>query len=178
MRSAIAGWQGKGMVVGTDGLLVVLAEGCLAAARRESPLGELNVAGDGALPDRSAAIVLEAIEPFLGPTVPCGQSFQAELLRMRGELLLARDGLAAADEALACFDHGLRLAREKGALAWELRAVMSIVRLRTRQGEAYVGELAEARTRLAEVYGRFAEGFAFPDLQDAAALLEVGERMS
>ena len=35
MRSAIAGWQGKGMVVGTDDLSSVLADGCLDAARRE-----------------------------------------------------------------------------------------------------------------------------------------------
>lgn len=171
IQSAITGWQGKGMVVGTDGLLVVLADACLVAVRRESSLGELNVAGDGALSAGSLAIGLAAIEPVIGPNAPCGQSFQAELLRMRGELLLARDCLAAAGEALACFERGLQLARERGALSWELRAAMSLVRLRERQGEAHARELAEARRRLAAVYGQFTEGFALPDLQDAATLL-------
>lgn len=64
-----------------------------------------------------------------------------------------------------------------GALAWQLRAAMSLVRFRMRQGEAaaeepeVAAELAEARDCLHEVYGRFTEGFAFPDLQEAAALM-------
>ena len=177
MRSAIAGWQGKGMVVGTDDLSAVLADGCLAAACSERADGRPDVAGDGAPQAGSAAIGLAAIEPFLGPEVSCGQSFQAELLRMRGELLLARDGLAAAEEARTCFEQALQLGQLQGALAWELRAAMSIVRLRERQGDGRAAELAEARTCLADVYGRFTEGFEFPDLRDAASLLgEAGCR--
>jgi DNA-binding SARP family transcriptional activator len=174
MQNAIAGWQAKGMVVGTDGLMVVLADGCLAAARRRP-------AGDHAEHARLLGIGVAAIEPFLGPDVPCGQSFQAELLRMRGELLLERDGLAAAGEALACFEQAMHLGHEQGALGWELRAAMSLVRLRQRhdgprseaegEGQTYAAELAEARQCLREVYGQFTEGFDFPDLQDAAALL-------
>jgi len=108
---------------------------------------------------------------MLGADVPCGQCYQAELHRLRGELLLARDGLAASDEALECFRQALQLGREKGALAWQLRAAMSLVRLRERQGDACPAELAEARLCLAEVCARYTEGFAFPDLQDAAALI-------
>jgi hypothetical protein len=48
---------------------------------------------------------------------------------------------------------------------------MSLVHLRQRQGDAYAAELAEARRCLREVYGRFTEGFAFPDLPDAATLI-------
>ncbi|MFN2129233.1 MAG: hypothetical protein ACK2VD_01820, partial [Anaerolineae bacterium] len=116
-------------------------------------------------------IALAAMEPLLGPKVPCGQSYQAELYRMRGELLLEQDGLAAAGEALACFQQALQLGRDQGALAWELRAAMSLVRLRERQGDAFAAELAEVRQCLAAAYGRFTEGFDFPDLQDAAALI-------
>ena len=94
---------------------------------------------------------LAAIEPLLGPEIPCGQSYQPELHRLRGELLLERDGLAAAGEALARFQQSMQLGREMGALAWELRAAMSLVRLRKRQGEAYAAELAKARS--------FCEGF-------------------
>jgi len=61
--------------------------------------------------------------------------------------------------------------REKGALTWELRAAMSIVRLRESQGADHGSELAEARQGLAAVVARFTEGFGFPDLQEAAALL-------
>jgi predicted ATPase len=128
-------------------------------------------AGDKEERARLLGIGVAAIEPFLGPDVPCGQSFQAELLRMRGELLLERDGLAAAGEALACFQQAMQLGRDQGALAWELRAAMSLVRLRQSQGHACAAELVEARQYLAAVYGRFTEGFAFPDLQEAAALI-------
>jgi len=164
MRTAIAAWQSTGMVIGADGLVVVLADGCQAAARRCR-------AGDTAPRAGRLEVGLAAIEPLLGPAVPCGQSYQAELYRIRGELLLERDGLAAAGEALACFRRALEIAREQGALAWELRAAMSLVRLRQMQGEDSAAELAEARQCLREVYGRFTEGFDFPDLQDAAALI-------
>ena len=58
-----------------------------------------------------------------------------------------------------------------GALAWELRTVMSLVRLHKRQGEACAAELAEARKLLSDLYASFTEGFTFPDLQEAAALI-------
>jgi hypothetical protein len=124
------------------------------------------------------ATALAAIEPLLGPKVPCGQSYQAELHRVRGELLLARDGLSAAEEALACFERARQIGAEQGALAWQLRAAMSLVRLRhslRSQGDACAAELAEARRGLRAVYARFTEGFSFPDLVEAEALLqEVG----
>jgi hypothetical protein len=164
MRSAIAGWQSSGMIIGADGLVVVLADGCLAAARHCRT-------GEAALRVGCLTFALAAIEPLLGPKCPCGQSYQAELHRVRGELLLERDGLAAAGEALACFQQALQLGRDQGALAWELRAAMSLVRLRERQGDGFAAALAAARQSLREVYGRFTEGFDFPDLQDAAAWL-------
>jgi tetratricopeptide (TPR) repeat protein len=171
MQGAIAGWQAKGMVIGTDGLLVVLADACLSAARQCPAAGRSEVADGHGERARLLAIGLAAIEPFLGSRVLCGQSFQAELHRLRGELL-ARDGPAAAEEALACFRQAMQIGAEQGALAWELRAAMSLVRLLERQAETSAAELAEARQRLREVYGRFTEGFAFPDLQDAAALID------
>jgi DNA-binding SARP family transcriptional activator len=164
MRSAIAAWQSTGMAIGVDGLVVVLADGCLAAARRRPS------AADAARASLLATGVA-AIEPLLGPNALCGQSYQAELYRLRGELLLARDGLAATGEALECYRQAMQLGREQGALAWELRAAMSLVRLRQSQGETRAAELAEARSCLRAVYARFTEGFAFLDLQEAAALI-------
>jgi len=171
MQRGVSTWQGTGMVVGTDALVVVLADGCLAAAKRHPTVGRPEVADHNGEHARLLAIGLAAVERWIGPDVPCGQAYQAELRRLRGELLLARDGLAAAEDALACFERALQLAREQGALGWELRAAMSLVRLWQFQGAAYAAELAEARPCLAAVYGRFTEGFAFPDLLDAAALL-------
>jgi len=163
MQNAIAEWQATGMSIGKDSLVMVLADGCLAAARRRSSI-------DHAARYSLLATGLAVIEPLLGPDVPYGQSYQPELYRLKGELQLERDGLAAADEALACFQQSLQLGLEMRALAWELRTAMSLVRLRTRQGEAYEAELAEARRTLRDLYARFTEGFEFPDLQEAVRL--------
>jgi hypothetical protein len=168
MQHAIAGWQDMGMAIGTDSLVIVLADGCLAAARRRPQ-------NDDAIRASLLATGLTAIKPLLGPQAPCGQSYQAELLRLKGELLLERDGLSAADGALACFEHSLQFGLETGALAWELRATMSLVRLRMRQGEGYKAELEEARSCLRNLYARFTEGFSFPDLQEAAQLISEAD---
>jgi DNA-binding SARP family transcriptional activator len=164
MRRGLAGWQAAGMAIGTDPLVLILADTCLLAVRRAPAIAKAERAG-------LLATGLATIAPWLGPDVLCGQSYQADLYRLRGELLLERDGLAAAGEALACFQRAMELGAEQGALGWELRAAMSLVHLRQRQGDAYAAELAEARRCLREVYGRFTEGFAFPDLQDAATLI-------
>ena len=176
VQSAFAGWQATGMLLGSDGLGIVLADACLEAAGRRRE-------GKGLLTDSSRTELLTEglaqIDAFLAPESPTGQCYRPELHRMRGELLLARDGLVAADEALACFERAMKLGREKGALAWELRAAMSLVRLRARvrgerPGEASAEELAEARACLRSIFARFTEGFDFLDLQDAAALIGCG----
>ena len=75
---------------------------------------------------------------------------------------------------LACLDQQLqlgvyvRVARRQGAKPLELRAVLSLSRLFLRQGKQ-----DEARPMLAEIYGRFTEGFDTADLQEARALLQV-----
>jgi predicted ATPase len=68
----------------------------------------------------------------------------------------------------ACFHQAIALARQQGAKALELRAVMSLSRLWQRQGKQ-----AEARRILAEIYNWFTEGFDTLDLQEAKALLET-----
>jgi hypothetical protein len=168
MHSAMAAWQATGMLLGVDSLGIVLTDAYLEAVRRrperEDPFAD----------NRRASLLTEGlarIDALLAPNSLCGQCYQTELYRIRGELLLARDGLAAAGESLACFKRALTLGLEKGALAWQLRAAMSLVRLRERQGEACAGELAEARSCLRDLYARFTEGLAFPDLQEAAALI-------
>ena len=91
---------------------------------------------------------------------------EAELHRLRGELLLA---LPEPEwrEAVACFRRALAGAREQGARLWELRAGTSLARLWRDRGERQ-----KARDLLAPVHGWFAEGFGTQDLRDARALLD------
>jgi predicted ATPase len=91
---------------------------------------------------------------------------QAEILRLKGEVLLMHDATSAA-EAEACFRAALDVARAQEAKWWELRTSVSLARL---LGKIDRGE--EARTMLAEIYNWFTEGFDTPDLKDAKALLE------
>jgi predicted ATPase/DNA-binding winged helix-turn-helix (wHTH) protein len=90
----------------------------------------------------------------------------AELIRLKGELLLrqALDGCMQAAEG--CFHQALEVARGQGALTWELRIAMSLARLRIAQDRS-----AEARQILAETYGRFTEGFETADLRAAGAMI-------
>jgi predicted ATPase len=96
-----------------------------------------------------------------------GERFwEAELYRLKGELLLA--GSAVHDtEAEISFRQAFDVARHQQAKSLELRAAMSLSRLWQRQGKR-----AEAQQLLAEVYGWFTEGFDTPDLQEAKALLD------
>jgi len=88
---------------------------------------------------------------------------EAELYRHKGQLLL-RQGHAVAAEEL--YRKALSIAREQEAKLWELRAAVSLTRLRRDQGRR-----AEARDLLAPVYGWFTEGFDTADLKEAKALL-------
>jgi len=90
--------------------------------------------------------------------------FTAELHRHKAWLLL-RQGQVDAAEGL--YRKALEIAREQEAKLWELRAAVSLARLRRDEGRR-----AEARDLLAPVYGWFTEGFGTPDLKEAKALLE------
>jgi predicted ATPase len=57
---------------------------------------------------------------------------------------------------------------EQETKLWELRAAVSLARLRRDQGHH-----TEARDILAPVYGWFTEGFDTPDLKEAEALLHA-----
>ncbi len=111
---------------------------------------------------------LAVVDAVLGQTEPRGAlQYKAELLRLRGELLLLASQPEADDAAASCFLQALDLARQQEARMLELRAALSLARLRQRQGAP-----DEAYGALAEVYNWFTEGHDLPDLQEARAALE------
>ena len=67
----------------------------------------------------------------------------------------------------------IEIARRQEAKSLELRAVMSLVRLRQQQTTPHATPtmLKEARSMLSAIYGWFTEGFDTTDLQEAQALL-------
>jgi predicted ATPase len=122
---------------------------------------------------------------------------EAEMYRLKGELTLQQANqkargknqkakvetspqpltpntrAAVAQEAEGYFLQAVDTARRQQAQSLELRAVMSLVRLRRRQvshPEART-RLAEAHNMLSEVYHWFTEGLDTKDLQEAKALL-------
>ena len=92
--------------------------------------------------------------------------WQAEVNRVAGEIVLRSPDQDIA-KAEAYFDRAVSVARQQQAKSWELRAAMSLARLRRDQGKR-----DEARDLLAPVYGWFTEGFDTLDLKEAKALLE------
>jgi predicted ATPase len=113
-------------------------------------LGRAGQIGDG----------LVSIEEAIALTKQTQESWlTAELLRIKGELLLLQSapGAAAAEDH---FRQALDWARRQGALSWELRAATSLARLRRDQGRS-----PESVTLLQPVYDRFTEGFETADLK-------------
>jgi predicted ATPase len=96
--------------------------------------------------------------------------WEAELYRIKGELLLKAEGDRWQAELAAeeYFQQALTVARRQHARSWELHAALRLSRLWQRQGKG-----AEARELLAPLYGWFTEGFDTADLQEARALLEA-----
>jgi predicted ATPase len=92
--------------------------------------------------------------------------WEADIYRRAGDIALMAPGRDAA-KAQACFERALAVARRKQAKSWELRAAISVARLRRDQGKR-----DEARDLLAPVYGWFTEGFDTFDLKQAKVLLD------
>ena len=92
--------------------------------------------------------------------------WEAEVTRVAGEIALQSQSRDAA-KAEAYFERSLAVARHQQAKSWELRAAMSMARLRRDQGKR-----DDARELLAPIYGWFTEGFDTRDLKEAKTLLD------
>ena len=93
--------------------------------------------------------------------------YEAELYRIKGELIMMQDSLSRTDDAESCFIQAGAIARRQQAKSWELRAATSLARLHARQGRQ-----SEARQALADVFAWFSEGFDTVDMKEARALLD------
>ena len=144
LRGGLAAYRSTGAGVGTP-YIALLAAAIEIAGRIEEAL---------TLFDDALQIVEDTGERW----------FAAELNRQKGQLPL-RQGHTEAAEDLYC--KGLSIAVEQEAKLWELRAAVSLARVRRDQDRR-----AEARDLLAPIYGWFTEGFDTRDLKEAKALLE------
>jgi predicted ATPase len=145
LRSGSAAYRAAGAETWTPYFLTLLARACEIVGQIEEAVSLLD----------DALGIVERTG---------GRWFVAELYRHKGQLLL-RQGRSDAAEEL--YRKALSIAKEQEAKLWELRATVSLARLRRDQGRP-----AEARDLLAQVYGWFTEGFATPDLKEAKALLD------
>jgi predicted ATPase len=91
-------------------------------------------------------------------------TWESELHRLRGELLLAQGDVSGAETSL---HKALEVARGQQAMSWELRSAVSLCRLWQKQGKQI-----QAAALLEGIYNWFTEGFDTPDLIAAGKLLE------
>jgi predicted ATPase len=109
---------------------------------------------------------LAVLDESLALSEETGEHFwEAEIVRLRGDLLVAQQ---RAPEAEPAYQQALALARRQQAKSLELRAALSLSRLWLVQGKR-----GAAHDLLAPLYARFSEGYDSADLLDAAALLDT-----
>jgi class 3 adenylate cyclase/predicted ATPase len=140
-----AAYRSMGGIVHLPVLLTILAEACGKARRPTEGLAHLS----------EAVEIMETTQ---------SRAVEAELHRVRGELLLLLGKHAAAEDSYAV---ALAVGRSQGARLWELRAATSLAYLWRDQGK-----FGEASALLTPVYGLFTEGFDTPVLEKAKALLD------
>ena len=141
MREGLAAWRVTGSKYHVPSRLARAAEAYLVAGQTDDGL----------------RLVHEVIDKT-------GDSWLApELHRLKGELLLKA---GRRDEAEECLDQALIVAQVQNARLLELRAAMSMARLKRD-----LGKREDARDLLASIYGWFTEGFDTLDLKEAKVLL-------
>jgi predicted ATPase len=121
---------------------------------------------------------LAALEEALAQVEQTEERFwEAEIYRLKGELLLKVEGAArslgavqrmqSAESPEGCFLTAIEIAKRQEGKSLELRATVSLARLWQQQGKQN-----QARRMLADIYTWFTEGFDTIDLQQAHALLQ------
>ena len=145
MRQSMADSRSKGLRCNLAGTLGALAEAQAKAGHPEEGLTTL---------DEALALVEETDERL----------YEAELYRLRAELLLMQGDDGGAEDSLS---KAIEVAQRQKEKSWELRATTVLAHLWQKQGK-----VDEAGQMLGEIYGWFTEGFETPDLIEARALLD------
>jgi class 3 adenylate cyclase/predicted ATPase len=145
LQAGVAAFRATGAVTWVSFFLTLLAEAEGLAQQRDEGLEHLAEA---------ERLIAETAERWA----------EAELHRVRGELLRAGHDRAAAER---CLSQAIGIAQQQSAKFWELRAVISLARLWDEQGRRNA-----ARDLLVPTYGWFTEGFDTPLLKEAKALLD------
>jgi class 3 adenylate cyclase/tetratricopeptide (TPR) repeat protein len=145
LMQGLAAMRATGTVANTSQVIMWLAE-------THATLGQL---GEGLSCLAEAAQIIATTDERFN---------EAELHRLRGDLLTATGDLFAAEQS---YHRALAVAARQSAKLLELRAATNLARLWRDQGKC-----DEARELLAPVYGWFTEGLDAPVLQDAKALLD------
>jgi predicted ATPase len=145
LRAGVAAFRATGAVTFVPFFLTLLADAEGKAKQQDQGLGHLAEA---------ERLVAETEDRWA----------EAELYRVRGELLRAGHDPAAAEH---CFCQAIDVAREQSGKFWELRATISLARLWREQGKRDA-----ARDLLAPIYGWFTDSFDTPVLKEAKALLD------
>ncbi len=146
VRQAHHATHAAGARVSRSASLAELASVCLRAGQTGQGLAAV---------DEGLAFVVHSDERF----------YEAELLRVRGELRLQAGAPEAA--ALDDFRQALAVARQQQGRLWELRAATSLARLHQRQGQP-----ALAISALRELLQVRTEGLQTPDVVEARALFD------
>ena len=181
IRQGLADSRATGTDLGVSAWLVILAAALARLGREDEGLHTLNEAEAGISCHR-------------------GRFYEAELYRLRGELLMAQEikkqkakgktqkkcsvvgaqssvlstqplTLSTQVEVEGYFLRAIEIARRQNAKLFELRATMSLSRFWRSQGKQ-----TDAQRILAEVYGWFTEGFESVDLKEARELLAELEK--
>lgn len=167
LQGGIQEWEATGAEVTRTGFLALLGHAYARSGQGDDARKTI---------DQALHLALQN-EEFYGIT---------ELWRLKGELILRKVKIqnskfkvdnpqsqipGPASEAEECFYRALAIARQQQTKAFELRAALSLSRLWRRQGNR-----AAARQLLTEVYEKFTEGFATPDLRRARVMLAQLDR--
>ena len=161
ITQGLAAWRDTGMHLGQTCILSLLADAYGRNGQEEEGLHIL-----------ATALMLAE---------DTGEDFnQAELYRLKGELLLQRASqkskiktspqplTPSPQEAEVCFLKAIEIAQQQQAKSLELRATVSLARLWHQEGKSLA-----ARRVLAPLYAWFTEGFATDDLCAAKSVLDT-----
>ncbi|MDF0676669.1 MAG: adenylate/guanylate cyclase domain-containing protein [Nitrospira sp.] len=146
-----------------------LAEGLSVARRAKASLNNtytLALLAESHLRNQHIAEGLAAIQQAQELAVTQGERcWQAELLRLKGELLVAQSDppIVAAEQ---CFSEAVQVARDQRARMLELRAAAGLARLLRKLNKPDI-----ARRTLDSICSRFSEQGSNPDLMEAQKIL-------